>query len=131
MDNMKPSELLLAAVDDLRLLSGSPDYVVNMNIWHTPLGGVCHICLAGAIIAKRLNVPHSIVSSPSYFPAIIWLKLLWINSVCEFLSVHHLDNLPAIVSFATWLSTTSYDYWPEIEGYLVFAKYQTSKYLEA
>ena len=53
----KPSELLQLALDDLAKVERSLDYEVDMENWHTPPeGGVCHVCMAGAVMAKTLKV---------------------------------------------------------------------------
>jgi hypothetical protein len=55
--DMKPSELLTAALDDLEKIEAQPDvYKIDMNQWHEPENGCCHICLAGAFLTGHLEV---------------------------------------------------------------------------
>ncbi len=51
----KMSDLLEVAVDDAQKCNADPKYVLNMSRWHTPAYGVCHVCLAGSVIAKTLE----------------------------------------------------------------------------
>lgn len=56
----KPSALLRVALADLRLVEADPRYKVNMAEWHTanPGDGICHVCLAGAALAKTVGHPR-------------------------------------------------------------------------
>ena len=56
--DMLPSNLLLAALNDLARCEGDPRYSVDMNDWHLPdfATGICSVCLGGAVMAKSLNV---------------------------------------------------------------------------
>ena len=54
----KPSELIRLALDDLEKAEKSPTYEVNMDRWHTQEeDGICHVCLAGSVMAFSLDVP--------------------------------------------------------------------------
>ena len=53
----KPSELIRLALADLALCAADPNYRIDMEEWHKPEYGVCHVCLAGAVMAKSLNAP--------------------------------------------------------------------------
>lgn len=70
-----PSDLILAALEDFMGLLTEPDYVIDLEIWHQPAVNVfnpdeeiCKVCLAGAIMAKRLGVKKHEHSSPQRFP---------------------------------------------------------------
>ena len=52
----KLSDLIEVALDDLEKTAVDPRYRVNMNTWHTPHKGVCHVCLAGAVMAQTLKL---------------------------------------------------------------------------
>lgn len=52
----KPSELLRLALADLIKAEKRPDtYNVRMDVSHLMFGGVCHVCLAGAVMAGTLG----------------------------------------------------------------------------
>jgi hypothetical protein len=54
----KPSKLIRAALEDLAACEADPRYKVTMKAcWHTPVDGKCKVCLAGAVMAKRLYAP--------------------------------------------------------------------------
>lgn len=55
----KPSALIRVALDDLGVIENSPEYRVDMRVWHYPVEdnegeftGVCEVCLAGAVMAR-------------------------------------------------------------------------------
>lgn len=52
----KPSSLILLALSDLEKVEKDKRYEVNMNNWHFPGDNKCHVCLAGAVLAKHLNL---------------------------------------------------------------------------
>ena len=51
--------LLERALIDAKECQKSNDYVLNMLGWHKPVGDKCHICLAGAVMAKSLGAPRN------------------------------------------------------------------------
>lgn len=53
----KPSELIRLALRDLREVEADPRYAVNMADWHNPHAEICHVCFAGAVMAKSLGTP--------------------------------------------------------------------------
>jgi hypothetical protein len=67
----KMSELLIAALSDLRKCERSSKYKINMACWHKPQenedgeDGGCLVCLAGAMMAKHLGVAPDIRAFPS------------------------------------------------------------------
>lgn len=57
----KLSDLIDLALNDLRKVQADPRYVVDMTLWHEPNTDdgenyVCHVCFAGAVMAKTLAV---------------------------------------------------------------------------
>ena len=48
------TELMTCALSDMEALIDNPEYEFDYGNWHVPIGGKCHICTAGAVIAKRL-----------------------------------------------------------------------------
>lgn len=51
-------ELLAVALGDFRQVLEDPRYLVDMRTWHTPVGkNACQVCLAGSVLAKRLDTP--------------------------------------------------------------------------
>ena len=60
-----PSELIRAALRDLRAIEADDRYVVDMSRWHGPTmdnhgQAVCQVCLAGAVMAQTLGAPHDL-----------------------------------------------------------------------
>lgn len=51
------SGLLAVAVKDIQLLEKNPKFILDMNYWLKKTnGGKCHVCMAGAVMHKELNV---------------------------------------------------------------------------
>ena len=48
-------KLLEIALDDLEKMWRNPKYIIDMAYWHEPGEDQCHICLAGAVIANRMD----------------------------------------------------------------------------
>lgn len=63
----KPSELIRLALRDLKAVERSKNYVINMHSWHEPdeTAGVCHVCLAGAVMARSLKAERGSDLTPS------------------------------------------------------------------
>ena len=52
----KLSDLITVALADLTQIEAMPEtYTVDMTTYHRPENGVCHVCLAGAVIARTLD----------------------------------------------------------------------------
>lgn len=52
----KPSELIEVALVDYAKVKRSKKFVIDMGDWYTRRGaGICHVCLAGAVMAKTLQ----------------------------------------------------------------------------
>ena len=61
-------ELLAVARSDALAIARDPRYALNMGAWHTPSGITCHVCLAGAVMARSLQAPRDARLSPgSYY----------------------------------------------------------------
>lgn len=60
-----PSKLIRIAIADLADVERDPKYRVKMGLWHKPEGGVCTVCLAGAVMAKTLRVGPASEMIPS------------------------------------------------------------------
>lgn len=46
-----------AAEKDVLEVADDPAYVLDMEVWHIPDERVCHVCLAGAVMARTLKLP--------------------------------------------------------------------------
>lgn len=63
----KPSDLIKVALVDLKSIRRSQKYIVNMQRWHEPIGDACHVCLAGAVMARSLGAnPHGDLTPGDY-----------------------------------------------------------------
>ena len=58
-----------AAKEDALKIADDPSYILDMDVWHLPVEGVCHVCLAGAVMAQTLQV------SKQYSSSVIMLNL--------------------------------------------------------
>lgn len=69
----KASALITVALDDLQKAEASPDYVIEMGVWHTP-GGLmrgadsrCAVCMAGAVMAGTLGASIHKDMGPAHY----------------------------------------------------------------
>ena len=78
-----PSAILRIALEDLEKVSKDSLYIVNPHEWHQPQPGInpCHVCLAGAVMAKTLKVPPSETRAPLDYDLNLRAKLKFIDSV--------------------------------------------------
>lgn len=85
----KLSSLLRVAIDDLRKIERRKNYVVNMVDWYCKHGTVaCEVCMAGAVMACRLDIPDSAVSmEPCDFSDDVGRKL----QAIDYLRFGHVD----------------------------------------
>lgn len=69
----KLSALLRIAVEDAQKIEKTPGYRLDMGTWHTPSGTapVCRVCMAGAVMVARLDVPDE-VGSEAAFAMLDW-----------------------------------------------------------
>lgn len=81
----KLSDLLELAIDDVAKCSRDSRYEIDMGMWHQPQSnGSCLVCMAGAVMAKTMEVPVGTYSSPGCYylnEAEKWRKLGAINSI--------------------------------------------------
>ena len=56
----QPSELIRLALEDLRACERDDRYEVYMTYSHVPVEGVCHVGLAGAVMAQTLGLPNDL-----------------------------------------------------------------------
>ena len=79
----KLSDLLEIAQRDLKQIEKDPRYLVRMGTWHSAArDGKCAVCLAGAVMAVSLEIPHGTKVRPfdrSHFSQRSWRKLEAIN----------------------------------------------------
>lgn len=63
-----PSEAIEQAIHDLEEVESDERYLVDMGEWHSPRDsdGKCHVCMAGAVMAKRYNLPITAYATPGY-----------------------------------------------------------------
>jgi hypothetical protein len=71
------------ALRDLARCRNDPSYRIYMGAWHYPdlLHDFCHVCLAGSVMAKTLQVPLRAEASPSAFDCEVRDKLRALNSL--------------------------------------------------
>lgn len=62
----KPSELLELGIINLKECEKDANYVINMCSWHIyiPSEAKCHVCLAGAYLAKTIKMPFTRTVAP-------------------------------------------------------------------
>jgi hypothetical protein len=79
----KPSALIRLALADLAAVEANPRYAVNMDSWHKPWQGRCHVCLAGAVMANTFGAdpskflyPSDVCGDETAFDRLIWLDKL-------------------------------------------------------
>ena len=64
---LKPSELVRVGLQDLLVMKNHSKYQINMYQWHTPAGGTCSICMAGAVMVQRLKAQPQTFYKPADF----------------------------------------------------------------
>ena len=70
LDHIKSlTELLEVAVKDAKSISKDPNYIFDVDTWHLPInnGEQCAVCIAGAVIAKTLQIEKKRMVPPSIF----------------------------------------------------------------
>lgn len=74
----KPSALILCALEDLEAIENTPGYGVRMWLWHgySERQDVCHVCLAGAVMARQGHIPRKLSASPGNFDTDAYKKLM-------------------------------------------------------
>lgn len=63
------SALLLMAVEDAEQIAQDQTYTLDMERWYhvDPHDGRCHVCMAGAVMARRLGAPKERVAYPWFY----------------------------------------------------------------
>ena len=51
----KLSDLIELSITDLEKCEASPDYRIDMEVWHTYRSENCYVCLAGAVMSQTLD----------------------------------------------------------------------------
>lgn len=77
----KLSDLLDLAVKDCKICEKDDYYVLNMNSWHMYDGGLCYVCMAGAVMAQTMGVPFNHTTEMKEMPDEIYKKLSHINTM--------------------------------------------------
>ena len=70
-----------AAEVDALAVADDPAYILNMDVWHLPDDAVCHVCLAGAVMARTLQVPKHYSAGVAHVPFKIMRALVAIDSL--------------------------------------------------
>ena len=70
--DLKPSELIRVALNDLSTCDRDPRYFIHMGTWHGPVNSgtympSCGVCLAGAVMAMRMHCNHRFSFEPKSF----------------------------------------------------------------
>ncbi len=107
-----PSVLIGEALADLIKTEESPDYHVNMNVWHhtapyfddggLPHKGACTVCMAGAVMAQTLGASPLRNMAPGHFSEVDGELLNAIDCArCHGWNAmrHYIDNAHALMGF--------------------------------
>lgn len=81
----KPSKLLELALKDLRAVEADGRYIVDMCTYHNKRskGGKCHVCLAGAVMAKSLKAKCGESYAPYSYEAGVRDQLFTLKCFCD------------------------------------------------
>lgn len=74
-------ELLALAIGDFEQVLADDRYSIDMSVWHVPDEGLCHVCLAGSMIASRLSAEPDDTWLPECFPKPIAWRLATLNQL--------------------------------------------------
>lgn len=77
-------QLLELAINDAEALQNDPRYKLDMGAWHDGIhprnvDNACHVCMAGAVMARQLNATITDNVTPGCYDADINNKLAAIN----------------------------------------------------
>ena len=64
----EPWTLIRDAIHDLTLQEKLKGVKIRMSNWHLPSAGVCHQCLAGSVMSRRLGVDTNADTRPHELP---------------------------------------------------------------
>lgn len=59
LNAMKLSDLLAVGLWDVAAVERDDRYQVDMDNWHLHVGGACHVCLAGSVLARHFDPEES------------------------------------------------------------------------
>lgn len=79
----KFSEQIKMAVADMKLCEADPNYEINMNKWHIgdSFWPKCHVCMAGAVMAKTHDIKPTVNAFPNEFDT-EWHKVFkWLDAL--------------------------------------------------
>lgn len=76
------SRLIELALSDLESVEADSRYAVNMERWHEPMeDGICRVCLAGAVMARTLQIePRERITMNDFWPVEDRTRLLALDS---------------------------------------------------
>jgi len=85
----KLSDLIELALKDLAKAERDPKYKVNMGMWHEnrcsdPNKPICHVCFAGAVMAKTKGCAIGVNFSPSEFTHGEELKMRALDQIRQY-----------------------------------------------
>ena len=98
----RPSELIRVAVADARSLDRKKYFPDSVKFHESPYGENCHVCLAGAVIARTLNADMHRSYRPGYYEYDIGCRLLAIDAL-------RVGNLKEAVFNLGWHKRTGFD----------------------
>jgi hypothetical protein len=75
------SELLALAIEDMRVIAKDPRYELDMNLFHSPIGDKCYVCLAGSVMARTLKLPPGENYIPDEFDKDTFNKLYALDAL--------------------------------------------------
>jgi len=103
-------QLLELAINDAEALQNDPRYKLDMGAWHDGthpknVDNACHVCMAGAVMARQLNATITDNVTPSCYDVDIDNKLSAINQLRRgnvYIAYQHLPsntlNYKALIS---------------------------------
>jgi len=71
----EPWTLIRDAIHDLTLQEKLKGVMINMSNWHLPSAGVCHQCLGGSVMSRRLGVDTNACANPINYPKDVAARL--------------------------------------------------------
>jgi hypothetical protein len=78
----KISELIVLAVKDCKAVEKDKRYELNMGVFHAPsVNGKCHVCMAGAVMAKSLGTAIDQVAAPNLYSNKVQNQLNTLDSI--------------------------------------------------
>lgn len=104
------SGLLRQAVEDAQAIERTPGYRLQMSRWHYPVGGLCEVCMGGAVMARRLGADkRSYLTLSNYrgevadkLSAIDYLRVGSTDFAAQALGTYHslsVDQMEALLEY--------------------------------